>query len=68
MSKAKTCPTCNLYAICEGCLREYTMQALTADASCLPCRWLSVEEKQRRAELFMDQDEGFKITDTVLLD
>lgn len=73
----RICPTCDssfilpddCHAICEGCLRQdHAMVALTADDSCRPCKRLALKERLRRAELFMEQDVWFDLTDPVPLD
>lgn len=58
----------DLHMVCEGCLGpNHADQAMTAEASCLACGKLPVEEKQRRVAPFTDQDEGFELFDSVPL-
>lgn len=75
---ARICSTCRIgfmlssnlnFGVCEGCLgANHANQALAADDTCLVCRKLSLEEKQRRVDFFAGQDEGFDLLDPVPLD
>lgn len=59
----------NLHVVCEGCLgAEHACQAMTPQASCLPCKLLLAEEKQRRLDLFSSAEEMSQPSESCPLD